>query len=551
MATIEAQCSVTGESFFIPDQAQRILRHFGLPLPRLGPTERLRRRMAFRNERVLHHRKCDLTGEPIVSVFDEHSPFPVYSQEAWWSDKWNPPEAEFDFSRPFFEQLRELQLKCPRMELLSKNADNARYANHSSSNRNGYMLFSAVNTEDCLYDLMIFNASDCVDSAYVYNKCELCYECFFADRLYKCIYCVQCSNSENLSFCFDCVSSKNCFLSSNLRHKEYVFMNQQLSKEEYEAKMAHFKQLTHSNRMEVLKHFEKMLKEQAIHQGNILKQCENSQGNFLMRCKDAWNTYFLEDGEDVCDMFQGQGVKSMYSVNNNAHCELVCHSMGAVGTSHSACVNLSYEDSNCMYVDHVFNSEDCFGCVGIKRGRYRILNKQYSFEEYESLKARIIEHMKSTGEWGQFFPPQMAPTPYNHTIAHQMFPLTEEEARRQGYDWAVEEALHVPEGALTAADLPERIIDVDDSILQKVIVCDISGKPFRIVPAELKFYRKMGLPLPRRHPEVRHSEILRFRPAPDQHQRTCSKCEVAMYSSISADRPDIVYCEKCYLAEVY
>jgi hypothetical protein len=250
-------------------------------------------------------------------------------------------------------------------------------------------------------------------------------------------------------------------------------------------------------------------------------------------------------------MFQGQGVRSMYSVNNNANCELVCHSMGAVGTKHSACVNLSYEDSNCMYVDHVFNSEDCFACVGIKRGRYRIFNKQYSMEEYEALRARIIEHMKSTGEWGQFFPPQMAPTPYNHTIAQQMFPLTASEASSQGYAWAAKESYVIPDGALQASDLPERIIDVDDSILQKVIVCESSGKPFRIVPAELKFYRKMGLPLPRRHPEVRHENLLWFRPMPNQLQRNCSKCEKIMYSSTPADRPERVYCEKCYLETVY
>jgi hypothetical protein len=51
---------------------------------------------------------------------------------------------------------------------------------------------------------------------------------------------------------------------------------------------------------------------------------------------------------------------------------------------------------------------NCFGCVGIKKKEYCIFNKQYTKEEYERLREKLIEHMKDTGEWGEFFPVELS-----------------------------------------------------------------------------------------------------------------------------------------------
>jgi len=44
------------------------------------------------NNRKLYKRKCDFTGKKIISIFNEKSPYKVYEQNIWWSDKWNPME---------------------------------------------------------------------------------------------------------------------------------------------------------------------------------------------------------------------------------------------------------------------------------------------------------------------------------------------------------------------------------------------------------------------------------------------------------------------------
>lgn len=63
-----------------------------------------------------------------------------------------------------------------------------------------------------------------------------------------------------------------------------------------------------------------------------------------------------------------------------------------------------------------------------KNGVFNIL---YSQQEYDALVPKIIDHMKSTGEWGEFFPHQLSPYAYNETIAQEYFPLNPEISRKQ------------------------------------------------------------------------------------------------------------------------
>ena len=55
--------------------------------------------------------------------------------------------------------------------------------------------------------------------------------------------------------------------------------------------------------------------------------------------------------------------------------------------------------NNITYCLEVKKSENCFGCVNAHYIKNCILNKPYSVQEYESLCGKIIDHMRSTGEW--------------------------------------------------------------------------------------------------------------------------------------------------------
>ncbi len=63
---------------------------FQIPTPMLCPEERQRRRLIFRNERKLYKRKCDATGDMIISMYAPNNFHKIYDQKFRRSDKWDP-----------------------------------------------------------------------------------------------------------------------------------------------------------------------------------------------------------------------------------------------------------------------------------------------------------------------------------------------------------------------------------------------------------------------------------------------------------------------------
>src|SRR5438132_2671559 len=99
-----------GEFTITPDDFS-FYQKIDVPPPTFCPECRYIRRLLDRNEYNLYKRKCDATGESIISIYREDQPFPVYKQDYWKSDKFDAGEyaRDFDFSRPFFEQYEELR----------------------------------------------------------------------------------------------------------------------------------------------------------------------------------------------------------------------------------------------------------------------------------------------------------------------------------------------------------------------------------------------------------------------------------------------------------
>ena len=97
-----------------------------IPPPTLCPECRRQRRFLFRNDLCLYHRKSDLTGKAIISLYAQDKPYKVYDQDEWWSDRWDELSfgRPFDFSRTFTEQFRELSLDVPHQGLFTTNAEN-------------------------------------------------------------------------------------------------------------------------------------------------------------------------------------------------------------------------------------------------------------------------------------------------------------------------------------------------------------------------------------------------------------------------------------------
>ncbi|MDD2487015.1 MAG: hypothetical protein PHS92_01450 [Candidatus Gracilibacteria bacterium] len=197
------------------------------------------------------------------------------------------------------------------------------------------------------------------------------------------------------------------------------------------------------------------------------------------------------------------------------------------------------------------NCSEVFGCASLNNKKYCILNRQYTKEEYETLVPKIIEHMRKTGEWGEFFPISISPFGYNESAAMDHYPLSKEKILESGFKLSTyENPKPVVTKTIPASKLPEDIREIPDDILNWAIECEVTGRPFRIIKPELEFYRKHSLPIPRRHPDQRHLDRIKLRNPRKLYSRDCDKCGKGMNTTYSIDRTEIIYCEQCYDKEL-
>jgi hypothetical protein len=215
---------------------------FLIPSPTLSPEERLKRRIAYNQETVLYSRTCDFSGKKIISGYSPEKPFKVYDSTIYWTDQWDPCSygIDIDTTKLFFTQFATLQLSVPRISLLTDVINqNSPYVNQANGVKNCYMVWRAVNNEDCFYSYRIINSQKSMDCSFV-NQAEFCYQCIEIEKCYNCIYAQKSINCTNSAFIFDCMNCHNCFMCRNLRDKSYCIENKQYTKEQYEAIVAKY-----------------------------------------------------------------------------------------------------------------------------------------------------------------------------------------------------------------------------------------------------------------------------------------------------------------------
>ncbi len=526
---------------------------FNFPFPEESAEERMRLRTSHRNERFIYKNKSAADSKPLLSIYSPDKPYKIYPLDYWFSDKWDSLDygRDFDFNRPFFDQFHELSLAVPRANMVTMQNENSDYTTGTGFCKNCYLINSSEHCEDCYYGKLLQNSKNCVDSSYVYDS-EILYQCFNVRKLYSCFYVYNSSNSNDCYFCDNVSNCRNCFLSVDLNGKEYYFMNEKCSsKEDYEQKIQEFFG-SYSKIQKALEVFNDIRKKRIYKYAEIMN-CENSVGDFIKNSKNCLNCYDVVDSEDCLNLQVGIKVKDIYdSSNMYVGPELSYQTLGVIETFNVHFSLYQFNSSDIFYSDSCYNSKNCFACISLNKKEYCIFNKQYSKEEYEKLVARIIEHMIKTGEWGKFFPSELSPFGYNETLANEYLPLEKEEATAKGYKWSDYEK---PESefdqVFKANQLPDTIDEVGDEILNSVIECERSSKNFKITAQELRFYRRNKLPLPHIHPDLRYNQRIQLRKPRRTWSRPCMKCSTLVESVFDTESKETVYCEKCYLAEVY
>ena len=312
----------------------------------------------------------------------------------------------------------------------------------------------------------------------------------------------------------------------------------------------------------------------------------NSTGPYVTDCKNVNDSYLMREGENMryCQYLQVPRNEDNYDVSIWGENIELCYETiecGENSYNNRFAWNCWPACRNCEYSTHLFSSSDCFGCVGLKKKQYCILNKQYEKEEYEKLVEKIKKHMNempyvdSQGliyKYGEFFPIEFSPLGYNNTIAFQHFPIIKEEAEKRGYEW-----IEVSRGEYTitkkASELQDLINDVDDEILKKIIECENCKNPYRILENELTFLRNEKIPVPSLCHDCRYERRINDRLKLRLFKRSCmcagqkdatgiykntvehfhgdNPCVEQFKTGHAPEKKEIVYCEKCYQQEVY
>jgi hypothetical protein len=549
---MQKTCAISGQPFTVSDEDRAFYEKMGVPEPTLCPSERSFRRMNHRNEYSLYHRKCDLCEKQIIAMYDSDSKFQVYCQDCFWSDKWNALDhgVEFDFTQPFFEQMKSLRLKAPRLAIINKQSENSDFCNYSFANKNSYLCFGSHYEEDCYYGEYSTKNKNCVDNLWIY-QCTYCYSCQFSKNCYECIHVEHTDNAQNCLFSIDLKDCKNCLFSANLRHKEYYIFNKAYSKEGYFQKLAEYQLNTYQGFEKARKYFYGEFRSAFPVRANYQTNCEDCEGGThensrnLKQCFDATNSedcsygFQLDETHNSMDIdFMGYD-KSEWNYEN----------IGCTGTYDAMFCDTCWHDGNLRYSQLCFSSKELFGCISLKNQEFCILNKQYSKKEYEELVPKIITHMKSTGEWGEFFPIQDSVFAYNETLALPCFPMDKHTAQNKGFTWKDKSNKNSYLGP--KIEIPDAIENVDDKICEQILHCDETDKLYKIIPHELKFYRKMKIPIPRQCPEKRHYDRMARRKPRYLWGRECQNCNTEVQTSYSPDRPEVIYCDVCYLANIY
>lgn len=527
---------------------------YEIPSPNTCPVCRLKQRTCQRNEQYLYKNKSATDDSILVSIYPPNSPLKIISQTEWFSDQFDALEygCDFDFQKPFFEQFNVLLQVVPYANMVVVNNENSDYTTGTAFCKNYYLINSSEYCEDCYYGKLLQSCKNTVDSAYIYDS-ELLYQCFNLRNAYNCHYVY---NSQNVTDCFysdNLNNSKNCFLCTNLNSKEYYFLNEKLSKAEYHKKVEDF--LKQHKLEEILKIFNKLRKERVYKYANIVAS-ENSSGDFIRNCKNCQNCFDVNDSEDCCYVNVGVKTKDLLDCSNMyINPELSYQVLGTIATFNVHFCIYVFHSSDLLYCQHCHSSQNCFGCVGLKNKKYCIFNKQYTKEEYEELVPKIIEQMQKTGEWGEFFPVTTAPFGYNESLANEYFPLAKDEAIKQGFKWN-DCLTPPPQAAKTISKenmlkIPENIQNVPDEVLDWRLTCVATGKLYKITKPELEFYRKNNIAIPKRHPDQRHKERMEIRNPVQIWQRQCQHCGLEVQSTFALDAIEKIYCENCYLKEIY
>lgn len=553
-------CRECNTQFSVHPNDQKILDYFDAPAPTLCATHSLQRRLAWRNERHLYKRTCELCKKDILAMYSPRSYVGVYCRECWYGDGWDPMVygRDYDPTRPFFDQWFDLMKAVPQFNVWHHGENvNCEYANYISNNKDGYLSFSITRTEGSLYCKNTDGSHDCTDCLNVVDS-ELLYDCVSTTESYasafltRCFKCTNCYLGRDLSDC------QNCFGCVNLKHKQWCWYNEQLTEDEYTRRLANalYNRESFEGHMHRYKEFALGSPCECV----TIRNSEDASGEGISNSKSIRSSFFVIDGcENIGESYRiAWQRKDVYrgcylGLAGEINYELST----APHSSTSMCSVICGDSSLVCYSASVFNSSNLFGCVGLQKKQYCILNKQYTKEAYDALSQRMIQDMKEQGVWGEFFPIALSPFGYNDSLAQEFISQSEDQARARSWQWETDQGGTKGAETMQPEAIPVMIAHADESLKKEILRCVSCAKNYRLLKKELARLKNMQLPVPLECTDCRLKKRMERFIVPILYHRVCmcnerhlhhgyTHCSNKFETTYRPEGKDIVYCKPCY-----
>ncbi|MEK7672759.1 MAG: hypothetical protein AAB373_02655 [Patescibacteria group bacterium] len=409
----------------------------------------------------------------------------------------------------FIVEFRKLFLESPQCGSWTRASENCDYGDITTVSKDCYMCFNSGNCRNAYHSEDSKALTDCTDCAFCEN-CEICYECVDCDTCYNCNFCQDCNNCQNVHFSYDLRRCKDCFGCCTIRDKQYCIFNEQYSKEEYEAKMKMFDYSKAGGIKFIwqkLEEFKKKNPRMYTHQHDTA-DCTGDYIYHSKNCHECFDTRHTEDSGYIYQANLDIGTKDSWDC-------------GPVPTAMDLAYDVSYSDYlfNCKYhywcsrikdseyIVNCMDCENCFGCVYLKNKQkgFYILNQKVEENEYWKRTAEIKKELLENGIY----------TLYD-LLNKDLEQGKKDELQRQNLGEATD---------------------------RKCFICD--GE-FKIIPAEIEFYKKMKIVWPVYCPSCRAAQRYRLRPERVMYKRKCDSCHNTLISTFTEDSPCVVYCLHCW-----
>jgi hypothetical protein len=552
----ERICVLTGEKWLMDEEELAWYRRFNVPPSKYSPTSRMIYLLSFFTGYQWWYNKHAETGAPVITAVHPATGYKVLPDKEWFAKDFQVINTEIKPDQNFFEQLYSLSLKIPLNASRNYVEPENSVALASLGDINSYFVL-ACQSKNTLFSI---SARKTEDSCEIFN-CDAVsrsYQIVHSQRIHNCRYVMESADCVNSYFLFDCRNCENCFGATNQRNKKYLWFNEQLNREEYEGRLSEVDFGSRQQMQEHTKRFEMFLKEKSIWPENFNEKTENCIGEYLNGCHDCkysfsiskpsqnmyWTAFNSGGEENVVFTCGGYGSHDVYY---NA----------AVGGSFNTLFSLfSSRLQSCEFCVSCYDSEFCFGCVGLNKKKYCILNQQYTEEEYWKKVDEIKTKMLVRGEYGEFLPGKFSSSYYSESGATIYYLSDDEFGKKMGAHFFDPES----EGAIgrelsdsttikDASLVPDNIKDLEVEAWAKIPLYDaVYDRRFAFLKPELEFYKQEGIAPPNNHFMPRVRSLLWHANSSVIEKQNCTKCQKEILVAINKTfKNRKIYCHACYL----